>query len=100
MKRYSQATWMLIGSLCMLNSVLTHAADRNFGADVEFLSQHVKTVVLGKDPQGPRVAVVPAYQGRVMTSTASGDQGTSYGWINYDHIASGQNCAAHQRLWW
>jgi hypothetical protein len=37
------------------------------------------------------LAVVPAYQGRVMTSTARGDLGTSYGWINYDHIASGEN---------
>lgn len=91
MQRNLPAIGTLIGSLFMLTTGLVEAADRNFGADVEFLSQHIKTVVLGKDQHGPRIAVVPAYQGRVMTSTASGDQGTSYGWINYDHIASGQS---------
>ncbi len=69
----------------------TDAAERDFGQDVQFLSRHVDTIVLGQDARGPRVAVVPAYQGRVMTSTANGDRGTSYGWIAYDHIASGVN---------
>ncbi|MBN1851298.1 MAG: hypothetical protein JW829_01190 [Pirellulales bacterium] len=66
------------------------AADLSFGEDVQFLSEHVDTIVLGNDPAGPRIAVVPAYQGRVMTSTACGDSGTSFGWINYDHIRSGE----------
>ena len=64
--------------------------DRDFGGDVEFLNQHVETIVLGADNDGPRVAVVPAYQGRVMTSTATGDHGTSYGWINDAAVGSGQ----------
>ncbi len=63
---------------------------RNFQQDVEFLRQHQEVVVLGKRADGPRVVVVPAYQGRVMTSAADGDAGLSYGWINYDLIASGQ----------
>jgi hypothetical protein len=66
------------------------ADDRDFGEDVKFLSQHVKTIVLGDSREGPGVAVVAAYQGRVMTSTASGDRGTSYGWINYPLIESGK----------
>jgi hypothetical protein len=67
-------------------------ADRTFTADAKFLRQHVDVVVLGTaEPNGPRVAVVPAYQGRVMTSTAAGRFGTSYGWINYAQIASGEN---------
>ena len=45
---------------------------------------------LGTENGGPRVAVVPAYQGRVMTSTAGGAAQPSYGWINYAHIESGQ----------
>lgn len=65
------------------------SVERDFGADVAFLRQHVDTLVLGADAAGPRVAVVPAYQGRVMTSTATGDRGTSYGWINYELIAAG-----------
>jgi hypothetical protein len=66
------------------------AADKTFGEDVAFLKQHVDTIVLGNDSAGPRVAVVAAYQGRVMTSTAKGDKGTSYGWLNYAQIQSGQ----------
>jgi hypothetical protein len=63
---------------------------RTFGSDVAFLKKHVETIVLS-DPEGhAQAAVVPAYQGRVMTSTASGDGGTSYGWINRDLIASGK----------
>ena len=35
-----------------------------------------------------QILVLPQYQGRVMTSTAQGDQGFSFGWINHDLIAS------------
>lgn len=79
---------------------------RSFGDDVEFLRRYTEsTVVLGGDALGPRVAVVADYQGRVMTSSATGDAGTSYGWLNYDVIASGE-LAPHinvfggeERLW-
>lgn len=55
-----------------------------FADDLTFLQQHVKTIVL---EQGrARVAVVPAWQGRVMTSSSNGDGGASYGWINRDLI--------------
>ena len=40
-----------------------------------------RVVVLGEAP-GARVAVVPAWQGRVMTSTVGGLAPPSYGWIN------------------
>ncbi len=63
---------------------------RTFGDDVAFLRRHVETIVLA-DPSGrAKVAVVPAYQGRVMTSTDGGDAGPSYGWINRALIASGK----------
>ena len=66
------------------------AEERNFGEDVAFLERHTETVVLGDDETGPRCVIAPAYQARVMTSTARGNQGTSFGWINYDHVASGK----------
>lgn len=59
-----------------------------FGYDVKFLSEHQKTLVL-KNGQA-MLALCPAYQGRVMTSTAGGQEGISYGWINYDLIASNE----------
>jgi len=63
---------------------------RTFKQDVDFIAQHQEVVVLGTRPDGPRVLVVPAYQGRVMTSSAAGDDGDSFGWINYELIASGK----------
>ena len=66
------------------------ADERNFGEDATFLAAHQQTIILGDREGGPRVAIVPAYQGRVMTSSAKGDAGTSYGWINYGLIESGE----------
>ena len=63
--------------------------ERTFGEDVEFLKSHLRTFVLTSAEGDARVAIVPAYQGRVMTSTADGPEGTSFGWINYELVASG-----------
>jgi len=60
-----------------------------FGYDVAFLQSHTDAIVLTDSAGEAKVAVVPSMQGRVMTSTASGDEGLSLGWINYDLIASG-----------
>lgn len=59
----------------------------SFKQDVQFLSRHVETIVLS-DGTGPAVAVVPAYQCRVMTS-AFAESEPGNGWINYDLIESG-----------
>jgi hypothetical protein len=62
-----------------------------FGYDLSFLKQyHKDLVLLGDDSAGPQIIVLPAYQGRVMTSTAEGNKGVSFGWVNYDLIASGK----------
>ena len=61
-----------------------------FPEDVAFLQKHVEVVTLGQGEGQPQVAIVPAYQGRVMTSTVGGDEAPSHGWINYDLIASGK----------
>lgn len=61
-----------------------------FGDDTAFLQRHTALIVLS-DPAGQaKVAVAPAWQGRVMTSTAGGDAGMSFGWINRELIASGK----------
>jgi hypothetical protein len=62
-----------------------------FKDDVAFLKVHTGVVVLsGKDGLA-QAAVNPDLQGRVMTSTAEGPEGFSFGWINRDLIASGEN---------
>ncbi|HUC86148.1 MAG TPA: DUF6786 family protein [Candidatus Acidoferrales bacterium] len=63
-----------------------HAA--TFGDDVAFLRQYTPVVVLSDRSGAAKVAVAPAWQGRVMTSSAGGDAGLSYGWLNRELIAS------------
>jgi hypothetical protein len=60
-----------------------------FAYDVDFLKRyHPDLIELGEGDA--RLVVLPAYQGRVMTSTAEGDTGLSFGWINHELIASGK----------
>lgn len=60
-----------------------------FGYDLEFLRQHHHNAILLHDETNTaQIIVLPAYQGRVMTSTAKGNGGASFGWLNYDLIAS------------
>jgi len=65
------------------------AAGRTFDEDVAFLRKHVEVLVL-QDAAGGRVAVVPAWQGRVMTSATGGSTARGFGWINDELVASGQ----------
>lgn len=61
-----------------------------FGYDLQLLKQYHKDLILlgdGSDA-GAQIIILPAYQGRVMTSTADGNGGMSFGWINYDLIDS------------
>lgn len=63
----------------------------SYAYDAEFLRQHNKTIIELKSEDGNSKVLLSAdYQGRVMTSTASGDSGSSFGWINYELIRSGK----------
>ena len=62
----------------MVEMVKTVKPVRTFGDDLEFLKQHTDVLVLTDDEGRAQVAVVPAYQGRVMTSTATGTEGASF----------------------
>jgi len=61
-----------------------------FADDLEFLRKHQEVIVLSDPETSAQILVCPGYQGRVMTSTATGHRGRSFGWLNYDLIASGQ----------
>jgi hypothetical protein len=63
----------------------------SYGFDHSFLKQQLPGLLeLKYDSGGAAILVSPNFQGRVMTSTANADSGTSFGWINYDLIASHQ----------
>ena len=74
-----------------------------YGYDLRFVQKYLNPVEL-KD-ENTALLVVPQYQGRVMTSTSSGMNGFSYGWINHDLIASGKvkthinAYGGEERLW-
>ena len=61
-----------------------------FGDDLKFLKKHTDVVVLSDETGNGQVTVIPQMQGRVMTSTAGGMDGFSFGWINRELVASGK----------
>lgn len=77
-----------------------------YGQDLKFLQENVPGIIeLTNETGSARIALSARYQGRVMTSTANGDSGDSYGWINYDLIRSGEvqpqfnPVGGEERLW-
>lgn len=73
------------------NPAESAAKPGSYAYDVEFLRRYSKGLIELSNNEGLQKVLVSArYQGRVMTSTATGDEGASYGWINYKLIASGE----------
>ncbi len=70
-----------------LNLVYTRGT---YGSDAAFFKKNnISFIELKDSSTGAFVLIVPGYQARVMTSTAGGYEGKSFGWINYKHIESG-----------
>jgi len=74
-----------------------------YGYNRNFLAKYADVIELKSGNSA--ITVIPAWQGRVMTSTAEGDQGFSFGWINHDLIESGETSphinafGGEERLW-
>lgn len=74
-----------------------------YGYDLAFLKKYQEPVVLSDSLA--RIVIIPRWQARVMTSTANGEHGFSYGWINYKLIETGQKTphinayGGEERLW-
>jgi len=64
--------------------------ENSFGEIVSFVNQHSKLVVLSDERSGASIAVWPAMQGRVLTSSVAGQGGLGFGWVNRELIASGK----------
>lgn len=63
---------------------------QTFSDDLAFLEKHADPVVLADSAHRAKMIVSPKLQGRIMTSTAAGEGGLSFGWINRTLIASGR----------
>jgi hypothetical protein len=76
---------------------------KDFKSDQEFLEKLLDVVVL--EEGSSKLLLSPSLQGRVFTSSADGDEGASFGWINYDLIESGEilkhcnNWGGEDRYW-
>lgn len=88
MKRTVFPLAVMAASIAMNTASLEAAS--TFGGDIDFLRQHTDVVVLEDPSANAQVAVVPAWQGRIATSTAGGAKGTSFGWVNRELIATGK----------
>ncbi len=72
-------------ALCLVTN--RASAGEPFASDVAFMKKHTPIVVLQHGDAA--VAIAPAYQGRVMTSTFDRNHGPSFGWINRPVIEKG-----------
>ena len=82
---------------CMILAGLTACNEQkeikmgSYAYDAQFLKDHgIKYVELKSKDGSAKVMVVPSWQGRVVTTSAAGDEGNSYGWINYRFIEAGK----------
>ncbi len=84
------------------SNMLTDSTQQ-YGYVRDFLKEHVDIIELKN--ANSALTLVPAWQGRVMTSTVNGDEGYSFGWINRELITSRQTVAhinaygGEERLW-
>ena len=77
-----------------------------YGYDITFFAgRQIPTIELKDEHSKASLLLVPDYQGRVMTSSANGNEGKSFGWINYKLIESGEVSSqfnpygGEERLW-
>ena len=82
---------------------MTTDSTKQYGTNRDFLKKH--TTILELKNGSSAITIVPAWQARVMTSTAEGDAGYSFGWINRELISSGKILqhinpfGGEERLW-
>ena len=84
--KFFYALPILLISIAACNSPKTKEKNKtytngSFGYDLAFLQKYDSVIVLKKGDA--QVIVSPKYQAKVVTSTADGLEGKSFGWINY-----------------
>lgn len=101
-------TFLCAGMVAMVTSCDGQKDFRmgSYGYDAKFLKDKgIEYAELVSADGNSKVMVIPAWQGRVMTTSASGDEGDSYGWINYRYIRESKvskqfnPVGGEERLW-
>ena len=75
-----------------------------FGYDLNFLKEHDSVIVLKSNNDNAQIIVSPKYQAKVFTSTADGNDGFSFGWVNYKAFTGPEDAhmnayGGENRLW-
>ena len=104
----------IIGSLLMVSctgntkkteNMKNDFAKGTFGYDVNYLSEKDSLIILKSDDGNAQVIVSARYQAKVFTSTATGLEGTSLGFVNYKFFDAGvvdehmNGFGGENRLW-
>lgn len=81
-------TAVAISSSCKMKSTgnsqsADTAAKGTFAYDLKFLKSKDSVVVLKNNEGSAQIIISPKYQAKVFTSTANGEMGRSFGWVNY-----------------
>jgi hypothetical protein len=64
----------------IMNNSKSNFEKGSYGYDVEFFAaKQIQTIELKEEKSNARILLVPGFQGRVMTSSARGDEGLSFG---------------------
>ncbi|MBU2950852.1 hypothetical protein KO493_09095 [Tamlana agarivorans] len=71
-----------------INNTQINEQPVTYGDDVNFMADYIDLIELTDASNQSKVALSAALQGRVMTSSAFGTKGRSYGWINRELFAS------------
>ena len=86
-----------------LKKYMNQPEENNYSKDKSFLKNYCDLIELSYG--NAKVMLSKDYQGRVFTSTATGDKGLSFGWINYNFFKSGKVSnqfnpyGGEERLW-
>jgi hypothetical protein len=87
----------------LISKTMISDSTKQYGYNLGFLKKYTNVIELKNG--NAAVAIVPSWQGRVMTSTSEGAKGFSFGWINSKLIASGRALphmnpyGGEERLW-
>lgn len=96
--RYFFTFYFLIFTLIACNNNNQNTMNKNndsafakgsYGYDAAFIKKNANNVMELENGDA-KILLCADYQGRVFTSTATGDSGESFGWINYNLLASGE----------
>uniref|UniRef100_UPI0040480182 DUF6786 family protein n=1 Tax=Mariniflexile sp. TaxID=1979402 RepID=UPI0040480182 len=75
-------------SMDSINNTLKNSNTMTYADDVAFMQNYIDVIQLSDASNNSKVVISAALQGRVMTSSAFGNEGRSYGWINKELFKS------------